>query len=172
MPGPNFELTVDVVDDANNVVGHSRRGDVLEKGYGFRTVHVFAFDADGRLFLQHLYSDHPRSPGRYGSSVAGYLASGETYFMAAQRKTMSELGVALELRWLGEFLMRDQLSNKFVGLFVARVDPAKIRYDREVIQDMVAVAADQLAGLIRTQPHRFTPTFLQAYEFYRGQVER
>lgn len=172
MASLDTDQRVDVVDDANRVIGVSRRSDVLPNGLGFRTVHVFVFDRENRLLLQQLRDDHPRSPGKYGSSVAGYLSAGETYFMAAQRKTLSELGICPELRWLGDFRMQDRRSNKFIGLFVAKVFNDSLSFDRDVIRDVIAVDLDQLDVLVKADPNRFTPTFLETYDHFRNQSDR
>jgi hypothetical protein len=113
----NSDMIVDVVDIRNRIIGSAKRADVMRKGLNFRTVHVILVDQMGRMVVQILAAHHPRSPGLRGSSVAGYVRSGETYLAAAKRKIVAELNLTTELKAVAEIKMFDQESIKFVGLF-------------------------------------------------------
>src|SRR5690349_17107737 len=111
-------MLVDIVDEKNRPIGRAERATLLHAHLNFRTVHILFWDAQERLLLQQLPPNHARHPGRLGSSVAGYLQSGETYFAAARRKEREELHLATRLRHLGVLEMRDEASRKFVGVFL------------------------------------------------------
>jgi isopentenyl-diphosphate delta-isomerase len=160
-------MLVDIVDERNRIVGASRRSLLLERGLGFRTVHVLVFDRTGRVLLQKLRNDHPRSPGKLGSSVAGYVQTGESYKDAAERKIREELGIQPQLVYFGYFAMRDQESRKFVALFTSRIRDERIAFDTAEMEDVVRMDVHNVDTLVRREPERFTATFLDVYDFYR-----
>ena len=70
------------------------RSVVHARGLRHRAAHILAFDAGGRLYLQRRAFTKECSPGRWDTSAAGHLASGEDYATAARRELAEELGVA------------------------------------------------------------------------------
>lgn len=163
-------MVVDVVNENNQPVGIARRGDVLQRKLSFRTVHVFLFDQSEKLLLQKLPHNHLRSPGRLGSSVAGYLYSGETYQAAARRKMRQELSIDSAIRHVDTWPMIDAGSRKFVGLFSGAISQTPI-FDPEEIAEIVYMDLEEVGGAIRRDQHRFTQTFVFAYERFR-EVDR
>jgi isopentenyldiphosphate isomerase len=158
-------MLVDIVDDRNRTIGHADRADVLEKHFNFRTVHALLFDPVRGLLLQRLPSQHPRSPRRLGSSVAGYLVAGETYHHAIHRKVWNELRTNPKMTWLGEVEMIDQRSRKFVGVFAGHLFGLP-DFDRDQIDDLVYLAPDELMDLLERRPTLFTDTFIHVYGYY------
>src|SRR4051812_14490778 len=107
-------MQVDIVDLGNRPIGRSVRSDLFTKRQNFRTVHVILESRIRQIILQKLPLSHTRSPGRLGSSVAGYLQAGESYEDAAYRKLYDELRLSVPLRRLGEIDMIDNGPHKFV----------------------------------------------------------
>ena len=68
---------LDAVDANDHVIGVIRRGDVFAQRANFRVVHAFVFNALGELLLQQI-APRRRHPLMWGSSVAGFVASGES----------------------------------------------------------------------------------------------
>ncbi len=161
-------MQVDVVDSDNRVVGRSPRSGVLENGFGFRTVHVFMFDELGSLLLQVLKSDHSRNPSRFGSSVAGYLHTGESYLAAAVRKTHDELGIDSPLYPVGQLKMRDERSNKFVMLYSANIGFREVHWNPDEMAGIAKLSLAEIDFMMVSDRARFTPTFVQAYGFFRS----
>jgi isopentenyl-diphosphate Delta-isomerase len=162
-------MLVDAVDEANRPIGKAIRGDVLLDGVNFRTVHVLLRDAERRLILQRLPETHPRSPGQLGSSVAGYLRSGESYEAAAHRKLQEELGVDADLAYIDSISMKDRNSKKFIGVFVGDIDRAP-RYDREQVAELVSLTLPELSIRVATTPTDFTATFIHVFGHIRQQL--
>jgi isopentenyl-diphosphate delta-isomerase len=167
--GADLGMIIDVVNDWNQPIGQARRGEVLGKGLGFRTVHIFLFDTLGRLLMQRLPDDHGRSPGRLGSSVAGYLNAGESYHEAAERKLNEELRINTDVSHVGTWQMRDGRSSKFVALFTGAVveDPD---FDRREISELVYMDLDDLNYLMQQRPEAFTHTFIFVYDRYKDRL--
>lgn len=158
-------MIVDVVDGTNRKIGQSARARLLEEGKNFRTVHVLCF-RDHELLLQKLPLDHPRSPGLLGSSVAGYLKSGETYLAAADRKARAEIKQKLKLQWCCRFVMQDQGSMKFVEVFTAPIVTVD-SYNQSEIDELVFLPASHVSELINKSPEIFTPTFVEVITNYQ-----
>ena len=160
-------MVVDVVDSNNVTISTARRGDLFTAKSNFRTVHIILHDDKNRIILQKLRPDHDRSPGRLGSSVAGYVATGETYEQAAYRKLQIELGAYLLLDPAGDFMMVDHGCRKFVGVFTG-LSTAALRFDPNEIQSLLYMPATRLAGEMKTNPSGFTSTFQELYLNKRG----
>lgn len=150
-------MLLDSVDDMNRSVGYVRRGQVLERGDNFRTVHLFLM-LDDRLLLQKLPPDHLRSPGLLGSSVAGYVKADETYEQAAHRKCLDELGSTVALKWYDVVQMRDKSSMKFIGLFEGFL-PDLPKYDSNQISALEQLSISEIGEMLVEDASQFTETF-------------
>lgn len=164
---PNRSMLIDVVNEQDEVVGQIRRDQALQAPIGFRTVHVFVFNSRGELLLQQLAPERDRFPARLGSSVAGYLFSGESYEQAAGRRIEQELGITdAQLSSCGVVSMRDEQALKFVGLLTTEHD-GPFTPLRSQIAYLEFLALAEIDRLLAEQPERFTPTFRHVYRFYR-----
>jgi isopentenyldiphosphate isomerase len=162
----NLGMIIDVVDKENRVISRTERRAVLTDGLNFRTVHVLLFDENDNLVLQRLSPHHPRSPNRLGSSVAGYLYAQETYFAAAKRKLREELRVTARIQNIGQLEMPDEMSRKFVGVFIGRLRQKPMIAD-DLIAELVYLTAPRLDSLVNDSPSAFTPTFLFVYDHFK-----
>ena len=165
MPAPAKTSLIDLVDAQDQPVGRVPRGEVLELGANFRTVHVFVFH-EARLLLQQLASTRDRHPERWGSSVAAYLHAGESYGHAARRRLQEELGLERPLTRVGKTRMEDERSLKFVELYACRDGPVEIR-ERDHIMELAYWDLVELDAAIIDAPERFTPTFLHVYRYFQ-----
>jgi isopentenyl-diphosphate delta-isomerase len=165
VPAPAKTSLIDLVDEQDEPIGRVARGEVLELGANFRTVHVFVFHA-GKLLLQQLAPTRERHPERWGSSVAAYLHAGEGYEHAARRRLWEELGLDGPLTRIGKTRMEDERSLKFVELYGFDDGPAKIR-EQDHIMDLAYWDRVELDDAIIAFPERFTPTFLHVYRYFQ-----
>lgn len=159
MPAPGPTALVDVVDERNEPVDVAPRAEVFSRGVNFRTVHVLVFSSRGEVLLQKLASGRERNPGRWGTSVAGYLFAGESYESAARRRAGEELGVSTPLRNLGVLQMLDRGVTKFVGIYSTVDDHphvllpehvARIEFRPwHVVQDDLIASPDQFTESFR-----------------------
>ncbi|UCI07351.1 NUDIX domain-containing protein [Mesorhizobium sp. B1-1-8] len=158
---PNLNMIIDVVDDQNHPIGRVRRRKVLEEGKNFRTVHILLFQSD-QIVLQRLPVEHARSPRLLGSSVAGYMRSGETPFDAARRRLRDELYLSTPLDFRCEFEMKDMRSTKFVTVYTGSVGSLP-EYNQREIDSLVLMKESEVSQLARKHPTTFTPTFLEVF---------
>lgn len=158
MPSPGASDQIDLVDVSDNVVGRMTRGEALESHGGFRVVHVMVFNRKGELLLQHLVDGHSRSPGRWGSSTAGYLHAGEAPMDGAVRRLREELGLTKRINFCGRTLMNDEGTHKFIYVYRATADKATNR-DSDQVASLRFWHMDKVTRLLREDPDVFTKTF-------------
>lgn len=155
---------VDVVDGKDQVVAARSRTQLLPTGANFRVVHIFLFNDQGDLLLQRI-APGLRHEAMWGSSVAGYVYSGESYDHAAERKLNDELGISAGLQRIGKTSMIDNASTKFIS-FYQSVYNGPLHPDPAQISEL---AFEPLPGIIRQHQlgqRTFTPTFLYLLDYY------
>lgn len=161
------DMLIDTVDDHDNISGRIKRSEVLQKHANFRVVHLLLFNHQGDLLLQQLAFTRERHPGAWGSSVAAYVASGETYAQAAQRRLPQELGITTPLNELGKTSMMDEGSKKFMTIYTG-IFEGTFSYDHEHIATLEYCSIPAIIGLRMSGVRPFTPTFLHVFDFYQA----
>ena len=84
---------LDVVDENDNVIAVKTRGEIHARRLMHRAVHILVFNSDGELFLQKRSLSKDEQPGKWDSSAAGHVDSGEDYLECARREIGEELGI-------------------------------------------------------------------------------
>lgn len=159
-------MLIDAVDHADRPIGTIQRNKVLSSRQGFRVVHGFIFDESDKLLLQQLSRDRERHPLHWGSSVAGYLFSGETYDQAIKRRLAQELGLIGQTPTrYGKTSMKDEGSLKFIELYTLS-SGGPFTPDRHHIEQLEFVAVQHIAMMRLSGERQFTPTFLHVLDFF------
>jgi len=137
-------------------------------GLWHRSVHVFLFDGEGRLYLQRRAADKDVCPGLWDQSAAEHLKPGESYAEGAERGLAEELGVGgvhleplgtpyaarLDLPHLG---IRDyEVQQSFRGVWPGTLTP-----DPAEVAEVRAEALESLARWLGESAEDFTPWFLR-----------
>jgi isopentenyl-diphosphate delta-isomerase type 1 len=84
---------LDVVDEHDNVIAVRTRGEIHAEGLMHRAVHILVFNNKDELFLQKRSLSKDEQPGKWDSSAAGHVDSGEGYLDCARREIGEELGI-------------------------------------------------------------------------------
>ncbi len=133
-------------------------------------VHDLIFNLRGDLLIQQLASTRTRHPGSWGSSVAAYLFSGESYETAAKRRLAEELGIhGTPLNYIGKTSMDDDGSHKFIAVFTATHE-GPFSFDRSHIERLEFLPRHVIHELQATGSREFTPTFLRVLSFYESKM--
>ncbi|GAA4328976.1 NUDIX domain-containing protein [Streptomyces venetus] len=104
---------LDIVDENDQVIGQSPRGEAYAGGLRHRCVFIEARDAEGRIFVHRRTPTKLVFPSLYDMFVGGVVGAGETYDAAALREAEEELGVTgLPVpRYLFKFLYDDGVGR-------------------------------------------------------------
>ncbi|WP_053654715.1 NUDIX hydrolase [Streptomyces sp. MMG1121] len=106
---------LDIVDESDQVVAQSPRGEAYARGLRHRCVFIEARDAAGRLFVHRRTATKLVFPALYDLFVGGVVGAGESYDEAALREAEEELGVSGLPRptFLFKFLYDDGAGNSW-----------------------------------------------------------
>jgi isopentenyldiphosphate isomerase len=157
---------LDRVNERDQPIGTIARVDVFRLHANFRVVHVFIFNHRRELLLQRIAPNRVRHSGRWGSSLAAYVAAGEDYLTAARRRLQEELGIYnLGLTEIGKTQMLDEGSGKFIALYRGRYG-GPFEVDSSHIAGVEFVPMERVRAAAAQDPSRFTPTFLYLLDFY------
>lgn len=109
---------LDIVDQKDQVIGRAEYKDIYKKLHRHRIVHVLIFDKKGRVLLQLRSKNKSFCPLHWSTSVGGHVQSGETYFQAAQRESVEEIGKKLKLKKLFKDLFSHPDYNQGIQKFL------------------------------------------------------
>lgn len=140
----------DLYDRQRNRLGRTAlRGEAPPAGTFRLVIHVALFHPDGRLLIQQRQQDTHRWHGLWDLSAGGGVVAGETSWQAAQRETMEELGLSLDLS--GE---RPALSVSFprgfddIYLVEYPVDLAALTLQKEEVQAVRWAGQEEIHAMI------------------------
>ncbi|MGQ4436369.1 MULTISPECIES: NUDIX hydrolase [unclassified Streptomyces] len=85
---------LDIVDEQDQVIGQSPRGEAYAQGLRHRAAFIQARDAQGRVFVHRRTPTKLVFPSLYDMFVGGVVGAGESYDDAALREAEEELGVS------------------------------------------------------------------------------
>jgi 16S rRNA (adenine1518-N6/adenine1519-N6)-dimethyltransferase len=155
----------DVVDESDRVLRAEPREVVHVNNLLHRAVHMLLFNSQGELALQKRSIWKDRNPGRWDSSAAGHLDSGEGYYEAARRELREELGVeAPDLELIGRLTPCEETGWEFIevfrGVHEGPFSPAPLEVETVAFFDKGNVVAWAAAA-----PQDFSPVFLRCLPF-------
>lgn len=93
-----MEEQIDILNPDGSFAGYARgRTEVHAKGLWHRTVHIWAFDEDGRVLFQLRSHVKENNPSLLDTSCAGHISAGDDSKHAAIRELHEELGVTKQI---------------------------------------------------------------------------
>ncbi len=166
----------DVVNEQDEVLRQATRKQVHSEGLMHRAVHILVFNKRKEVFLQKRSRLKDVCPGRWDSSAAGHLDTGESYEACAIRELGEELGIqsteqeAVEVQEIARLTPSEQTGWEHVALFLNRHDGA-LRYPASEVEDGLWLGMEQLQLWIDTRPEDFAPGFLLSWQEFTSQFE-
>lgn len=109
---------LDIVNENDQVIGQKSRKECnSDPGLIHRSVFILVYNSKGEILWQKRSATKDINPGWWVTSVSGHVDSGEAYEEAACREVFEELGVKVDLEFLGKFLFRYPKENEFSSIF-------------------------------------------------------
>ncbi|MFF9818871.1 NUDIX hydrolase [Streptomyces sp. NPDC014006] len=155
---------LDIVDENDQVVGRSPRGEAYARGLRHRCVFIQARDADGRVFVHRRTPTKLVFPSRYDMFVGGVVGAGESYDDAALREAEEELGVTGLPRptYLFKFLYDDGAGQSWWSAVYEVRCELPVRPQAEEVAWHTFLTEDELRG--RLAEWEWVPDGMAAYE--------
>ena len=155
---------LDVVDESDNVVGRSRRSDVHQRGLLHRSIHLLVFNRSGELLMQKRSMEKDEDPGKWCSSVAGHLDSGETYDDCVVREAKEEIGLELNSvpRKLFKIDASEENGNEFTWTYQATASGPFV-FDLCEVTELQWFDLKEVNRLIQEQEDIFSSSFLKVF---------
>jgi isopentenyl-diphosphate Delta-isomerase len=167
LPSPKEEY-LEIVDEANLVIGIASRFDIHRKAFRHRSVHVFIFNSRGELYLQHRSPHKDQYPEHWDSSAAGHTDPGESPEETARRELLEELELTVALTQVLEHPACQETGWEFVTLFTARTDlPVHLNPDEATEGSFLS--PEKLAQLLNDPQRKVTPGFRLLYSLYQSE---
>jgi isopentenyl-diphosphate delta-isomerase type 1 len=156
-----------LVDEQGRPAGSAPRGACHGNAALIQAViHLYLFDARGRLYLQKRAAAKDTCPGLWDSSVGGHLGAGESAAQALEREVQEELGIALDelrdLQPLPGYLTRTDWESEYVHPYRAVFEGVP-RPNPEEIEEGCFAPPASIRRRIRERPEEFTPHFRIAF---------
>lgn len=160
---------VDVVDDADRVIGQATRREVRLKNLRHRSVYVLVFNASGQLFAHRRTLTKDIYPGHWDVAVGGVLRAGESYDDGAKRELGEELGVeGVPLRRLFPLRYADS-RNRVAGAVYSCTCEGPFRLQASEITEGKWMNLDALID--RTHRDPFCSDSLEALRLYLAKLD-
>ena len=158
--GEGYEL-LDVVDENDSVIGVAERRAIHLKGLFHRSVHVFVIDRECRIYLQRRSLNKEEHPGKWDSSAAGHVHSGESYSEAAVRELAEELGLDNPVKPLFKIPASEETGREHSMLYTAEIDGERCTPEPnpQEIEEGRFFTREQIHDLLRHAPEQVTPSF-------------
>ena len=114
---------LDIVDENDRVIGQRPRKECNSNpDLTHRSIFILLYNSKGEILWQKRSPTKDINPGYWVTSVSGHVDSGESYQETAHREIKEELGIDVELEFLGKFLFRYPNENEFSAIFRGHSD--------------------------------------------------
>jgi isopentenyl-diphosphate delta-isomerase type 1 len=168
MPPKPQEEYLEVVNEANQIIGTASRFEIHNKGLRHRSVHIFIFNSQGNLYLQLRAPHKDQYPDHWDSSAAGHTDPGESPQETAGRELMEELGLTIPLTKVLEHTACPETGWEFVTLFEGRTDqPIHLNLDEATAGSFFSPEA--LKGLLADPLQKVAPGFRLLYNLFTNE---
>lgn len=156
-----MEEMLDIVNEADEVVGQTTRSDMHHRSLMHRATHIILINSASQIFMQLRSKTKDTNPGLWDTSAAGHVDAGESYTACAVRELEEELGVVVSIDDLVEVGRLPPTFNngfEFVRIYTC-VSDEPITLEAGEIDDGKWVTRAELEQWISTSPEAFASSF-------------
>ncbi|MBI1308427.1 MAG: NUDIX domain-containing protein [Proteobacteria bacterium] len=139
---------LEVVDEADAVVGRELRSVIHRDGLRHREVHVWFLDKTNSLIFQKRAMDKDTNPGLLTSTAGGHVEIGQSYLNAALMEVQEETGVALKAEDLQRLCKLKMHQDDLVTGLTNKVFREVYLYPFDGTMDELTVEEDAADGFI------------------------
>ena len=159
---------LDVVDADDKVISVKTRGEIHARGLMHRAVHILLFNSQGKVFLQKRSMNKDEQPGKWDSSAAGHVDSGEAYSACARREIHEELGIDAnqEFEFLFKLKATPATGNEHCMVYEYCFD-GPLTLDPDEIDDGKWLAPETMDRYVVDGDDRLTDAVTMIWQRYR-----
>lgn len=163
-----MEEQIDILNPDGSAAGYARgRTEVHAKGLWHRTVHIWAFDAAGRILFQLRSHLKENNPNLLDTSCAGHISAGDDSLHAGLRELREELGVtkrAEDLKYLFEATHENVLNdgtyfdNEYYDIYritLSAAESAALVPQPGEVNDFVWMTREEFLKMWKAHPEKF-----------------
>lgn len=163
-----MEEQIDILNELGQKTGESRtRNEVHRLGLWHRTVHIWLFDANGKILFQLRAHDKENNPNLYDTSCAGHISAGDSSLESAIREIYEELGLEKnpeDLKYLFEARQSSVLNagtyldNEFYDVyrgFISEDEKLKLVPQPHEVDGFRFFSPKELQAELKKNPERF-----------------
>jgi len=163
---------LDIVNEADEVVGQATRSDVHRKSLMHRATHIILTNSANQVYMQLRSKTKDTNPGLWDTSAAGHVDAGEEYTACAVRELKEELGVVVLVDSLVEIGRLPPTSDngfEFVRIYTCQSDDP-ITLDADEIDDGKWVSQAELQQWLSSSPEAFASSFAIIWQNTRNKL--
>ena len=161
-----MEELIDVLDEKQQLIGHTTRQQAHKSGVWHRAVHGYLINSKGEIVMQRRSADKDLYPGYWDGSFAGHVDAGESTLKAAVRECEEELGIKVnadELEYVfttpESMVWGDLCNNEFVDAFICRKDFGKFSKQDSEVSEIKVVPIEEFIKMIESRDKNLFPHY-------------
>jgi isopentenyl-diphosphate delta-isomerase len=157
---------LDIVDEADTVIGKDTRSAVHEGHHIHRGIHVFIINNRGEILIQQRAMTKDDRPGYYDASVGAQVLSGETYEQAAWRESYEELGIkSIKLEQITKYKSFSDRQREIRTLFTAYSD-GPFEINKTEVAKVLFLPVEKIVDMVESRKVHFTTGFTISLTHY------
>jgi isopentenyldiphosphate isomerase len=152
---------LDIVDDADHVIGRAMRTRIHDEYLIHRSVMFYVFDDEERVFVNQRSAFKSTYPSYWSIAFGGHVVAGESYDGAVVREIEEETGLREPPFLIGAFQKRTADERENVKVYGVRAMSELNLFAEEIEQGRFATLAElnEMLGRFDFLPE--TPTLLK-----------
>ncbi|TDH23338.1 isopentenyl-diphosphate Delta-isomerase [Segetibacter sp. 3557_3] len=156
-----------LVNEQDEAIGTMEKMEAHYKAVLHRAFSVFILNSKGEMLLQQRAFSKYHSGGLWTNACCSHPRPGEETLAAAERRLYEELGFNTPLEKVFDFTYKSQFNNgltehEFDHVFLGSYH-GSVRPNSAEVNDFCYKPLDEIAGLLKTSPDKFTSWFHIAF---------
>lgn len=150
-------MTIPIVNDQDEVVGHKQREQIDPQNDIFRTASLWITNPQGDVLLAQRKLDKKVEPGRWGEAVGGTVENDDSYEETVIREAQEELGLTNFNLQPGPKQLVTEPYKYFVQWFttVVNLDISEFKIQTEEVEQIAWIPKAQLLSELNSNPDKY-----------------